>query len=159
MTLTIDPLLLDDLNNDFRLETIAVGSDYNTNTAYVFAWQPDGTQAPGFPIQVQDQNNLKSWRNHVRILAGDFDGDGAKEVLVQEGLTTDTYVLRLFNHDGTPKPFNAPVLTGIPFAMAAADLGPAMANSRPSFLHLTNPGPCSTFSSPMGRSARAGRLM
>lgn len=120
--LTIDPLLLEDLNNDFHLETIAVGSDYITNVAYVYAWRPDGQQAPGFPIQVQDQNSLKSWRNHARILVGDFDGDGTKEVLVQEGLTFSTYVLRLFNHDGTPRTWNAPVLTGLPFAMAAADL-------------------------------------
>jgi hypothetical protein len=120
--LTISPLVLEDLNNDFQLESIVVGSDFNTNTAYVFAWKPDGQQANGFPIQVQDQNGLKSWRNHTRIVVGDFDGDGAKEVLVQEGLTATTYALRLFGHDGTPKPFNAPVLTGIPFAMAAADL-------------------------------------
>ena len=120
--LTIDPLLLEDLNDDFQLETITVGSDYTTNTAYVFAWQPNGQQAPGFPLQIQDQNNLKSGRNHARVLVGDFDGDGSKEVLVQEGLTSTDYVLRLFGHDGTPKPFNAPVLTGVPFAMAAADL-------------------------------------
>jgi hypothetical protein len=120
--LTNAPLLLEDLNNDFRLETIAVGSNFNTNTAYVFAWKPNGQQAPGFPIQVQDQNNLRGFRNHVRVLAGDFDGDGTKEVLVQEGLTATNYALRLFGHDGTAKPFNAPVLTGIPSAMAAADL-------------------------------------
>lgn len=120
--LTINPLVLDDLNNDFHLETIALGNNFSNNTADVFAWQPDGTQAPGFPIQIQDQNNLKSWRNHTRVIVGDFDGDGAKEILVQEGLTSTNYALRLFNHDGTPKPFNAPVLTGIPFAMVAADL-------------------------------------
>jgi subtilisin family serine protease len=120
--LTINPLVLDDLNTDFQLETIAIGNNFNTNTAYVFAWKPNGQQANGFPIQVQDQNNLKSWRNHVRLIAGDFDGDGLKDVLVQEGLTSTTYVLRLFGHDGTPKPFNAPVLTGLPFAMVAADL-------------------------------------
>jgi hypothetical protein len=119
---TIDPLVLADLNNNFQLEILAVGSNYNNNLAYVYAWQPDGTQAPGFPITVQDQNNLKSWRNHARILVGDFDGGGSKEVVVQEGLTSTTYVLRLFGHDGTAKTWNAPVLTGLPFAMAAADL-------------------------------------
>ncbi|MCU1221070.1 MAG: Cell wall/surface repeat protein, partial [Candidatus Angelobacter sp.] len=61
--LTISPLVLEDLNNDFQLESIVVGSDFNTNTAYVFAWKPDGQQANGFPIQLQDQNGLKSWRN------------------------------------------------------------------------------------------------
>ena len=121
--LTNAPLLLDDLNNDFQLESIAVGSDFNNNIAYVFAWKPDGQQASGFPFQVQDNNGvLKGSFNHGRVLVGDLDGDGSKEVLVQEGLTSTDYVLRLFGHDGTPKPFNAPVLTGAPFAMAAADL-------------------------------------
>ncbi|MBZ5529918.1 MAG: Ig-like domain repeat protein [Acidobacteriia bacterium] len=119
---TKNPLLLEDLNSDFNLETIVIGNNYPTNTAYVYAWQPNGQQAPGFPIQVQDQNDLKNWFNHTRIMAGDFDGDGAKEIMVQEGLTQADYALRLFNHDGTPKTFNAPVLTGIPFAMVAADL-------------------------------------
>ena len=45
--LTIDPLVLDDLNNNFQLESIAVGSDFSTNTAFVFAWKPDGQQASG----------------------------------------------------------------------------------------------------------------
>jgi subtilisin family serine protease len=121
--LTNVPLLLDDLNNDFQPESITVGSDFNNNTAYVFAWKPDGQQASGFPIQVQDNNGLlKGSFNHARVLVGDLDGDGATEVLVLEGLTSTDYVLRLFGHDGTPKPFNATVLTGVPFAMAAADL-------------------------------------
>ncbi|HWG88029.1 MAG TPA: Ig-like domain repeat protein [Candidatus Acidoferrales bacterium] len=120
--LTRAPLLLEDLNNDFQLESITVGSDFNNSMAYVFAWKPDGTQASGFPMQVQDNNNMKGFFNHTRVIVGDFDGDGVKDVLVQEGLTSTTYALRLFNHDGTPKVFNAPILTGIPFAMAAADL-------------------------------------
>ena len=121
--LTRNVLLLEDLNNDFQLESITVGSDLSTHTAYVFAWKPDGQQASGFPLQVQDNNGLLSGNlNHVRVLVGDFAGDGAKEILVQEGLTSTDYTLRLFGHDGTPKPFNAPVLTGAPFAMAAADL-------------------------------------
>ncbi len=140
--LTIDPLVLDDLNSNFQLESIAVGSDFNTNTAFVFAWKPDGQQASGFPIQIQDRNSLKSWFNHTRVIAGDFDGDGAKEVLVQEGLTSTTYALRLFGHDGTPKPFNAPILTGIPFAMVAADLDH---NGKIETLLLNLNGPQATF--------------
>ena len=120
--LTRVPVVLDDLNNDFELETIAMGSDFNNHVADIFAWKPDGQQASGFPIQVQDNNSLNGVFNLTRVIAGDFDGDGFKDILVVEGLTSSTYDLRLFNHDGAVKPFNAPVLTGIPVAMAAADL-------------------------------------
>jgi subtilisin family serine protease len=116
------PVVLEDLNNNFELDTLALGSDFNNHVAYVFAWRPDGQQASGFPIQVQDNNFLNGTFNLTRIIAGDFDGDGFKDVLVSEGLTSTTYGLRLFNHDGAGKPFNAPVFTGIPVAMAAADL-------------------------------------
>jgi hypothetical protein len=122
--LTNFPIVLEDLNNDFQLESISVGGDFSPSNrfAYVFAWKPDGQQASGFPIQVQDNNSMSGAFNLTRIIAGDFDGDGAKEVLVLEGPTFTTYDLRLFNHDGTPKPFNAPILTGVPAGMAAADL-------------------------------------
>jgi hypothetical protein len=122
--LTNFPIVLADLNNDFQLESITVGGDFSPSNrfAYVFAWKPDGQQASGFPIQIQDNNFLSGTFNLTRIIAGDFDGDGAKEVLVLEGPTFTTYDLRLFNRDGTPKPFNAPILTGVPAGMAAADL-------------------------------------
>ncbi|HZU31378.1 MAG TPA: S8 family serine peptidase [Candidatus Angelobacter sp.] len=120
--LTINPLTLEDLNNNFQLETIAIGPDLDNNLADLFVWLPNGQQALGFPIQIQDQNSLRTFRNHARILVGDFDGDGAKEILVQEGLSSNTYTLQLIGSDGTPKPLNAPVLTGLPFGMAAVDL-------------------------------------
>ncbi|HZI58572.1 MAG TPA: S8 family serine peptidase [Verrucomicrobiae bacterium] len=117
-----NPVVLEDLNNDFQLETIAIGSGLFDNLADLFVWLPNGQQAPGFPVQIQDQNNLRSFLNHPRILVGDFDGDGSKEILVQAGLSSNTYTLQLIGHDGTSKPFNAPVLTGLPFSMAATDL-------------------------------------
>jgi subtilisin family serine protease len=122
--LTNFPTVLEDLNNDFQLETISVGGDFSPSNrfAYVFAWKPDGQQSNGFPIQIQDNNLLSGAFNLPRVIAGDFDGDGSKEVLVLEGPTFTTYGLRLFGHDGTPKLFNAPILTGVPAAMAAADL-------------------------------------
>ena len=57
--LTNFPAVLEDLNNDFQLETITVGGDFNSTnrSAYVFAWKPDGQQANGFPIQIQDNNS------------------------------------------------------------------------------------------------------
>jgi subtilisin family serine protease len=122
--LTNFPAVLEDLNNDFQLETITVGGDFNSSnrSAYVFAWKPDGQQASGFPIQIQDNNFLSGTFNLTRVIAGDFDGDGLKDILVLDGTTSTTYALRLFNHDGTAKPFNAPILTGVPATMAAADL-------------------------------------
>ena len=122
--LTNFPIVLEDLNNDFQLESITVGGDFNSSnrSAYVFAWKPDGQQASGFPIQIQDNNFMSGTFNLTRVIAGDFDGDGLKDILVLDGPTFTTYALRLFNHDGTPKPFNAPILTGVPAGMAAADL-------------------------------------
>ncbi|HLW54739.1 MAG TPA: Ig-like domain repeat protein [Candidatus Angelobacter sp.] len=120
--LTNSVLVLADLNNDFQLESIQVGTNLAGNAAYLFAWQPDGQQVNGFPIALQENNNLYGIFNLTRVIAGDFAGDGSKEVLVIEGLTSTTYGLSLFNHDGTRKPFNTPILTGVPAAMAAADL-------------------------------------
>jgi hypothetical protein len=120
--LTNAPLVLADLNNDFQLESVAVGTNLAGNAANLYAWQPNGQQVNGFPIPLQENNGLFGIFNLTRIIAGDFGGDGFKEILVIEGLTSTTYGLSLFNHDGTRKPFNAPILTGVPAAMAAADL-------------------------------------
>ena len=66
--------MLEDLNNDFQLETITVGGDFNPSNrfAYVFAWKPDGQQASGFPIQVQDNNSMSGTFNLTRVIAGDL---------------------------------------------------------------------------------------
>jgi subtilisin family serine protease len=120
--LTNSALVLADLNNDFQLESVAVGTNLAGNAAYLYAWQPNGQQVNGFPVQLQEQNNLYGISNLTRIIAADFGGDGSKEILVIEGLSSTTYGLSLFNHDGTRKPFNAPILSGVPAGMAAADL-------------------------------------
>jgi subtilisin family serine protease len=120
--LTNAPLVLADLNNDFQLESIAIGTNNAGNGAFLFAWQPNGQQVNGFPVALQENNGLYGIFNLTRIIAGDFGGDGSKEILIIEGLSSTTYGLSLFNHDGTRKPFNAPILTGTPAAMAAADL-------------------------------------
>jgi subtilisin family serine protease len=120
--LTNSALALADLNNDFQLESIAVGTNLAGNAAYLFAWQPNGQQLNGFPIPLQENNGLYGIFNLTRVIAGDFAGDGSKEILVIEGLTSTTYGLSLFNHDGTRKLFNTPILTGVPAGMAAADL-------------------------------------
>jgi subtilisin family serine protease len=115
--------VLEDLNSDSELETIAMGDYWTTNTAYVFAWRRDGQQLNStFPIAIADQNiNL---RNAIgpRVLVGDVDGDGTREIVVQEGTTSSTSTLRLFGSDGTPRSWSAPVFTGYPTNMALADL-------------------------------------
>jgi subtilisin family serine protease len=123
------PLSLEDLAGDSQLETIAVGENYNDNHEYLYAWRPDGTLfSNNFPIKLQDQNDLSNWYNHTRFLVGDFRGDGSKEFVIEEGLSGDnanppsTFTLRLFDADGTPLTWNVPVMTGVPFAMVAADL-------------------------------------
>ena len=117
------PLVVEDLDNDSRFETIAIGNNYANETAEIFAWGPSGQLVnSNYPIQIADQNSLSSWYNHVRLLVGDFEGDGKKEIVAQEGLSSTTYTLRIFASDGTPRTWNVPVLTGLPFAMVAADL-------------------------------------
>ena len=65
----------------FNWKRITVGGDFNSSnrSAYVFAWKPNGQQANGFPIQIQDNNMLSGTSNLTRVIAGDFDGDGLKE--------------------------------------------------------------------------------
>ncbi len=120
--LTNAPLVLADLNDDFQLESIAIGTNTLGTAANLYAWQPNGQQANGFPVPLQENNGLYGIFNLTRIIAGDFDGDGSKEILVIEGLSSTTYGLSLFNRDATRKPFNAQPLTGIPAGMVAADL-------------------------------------
>ena len=57
-----------------------------------------------------------------RFLAADVDGDGRKELVVVEGLSSDTWQPQLFASDGTPRTWNAPIVGGYPCAIAAADL-------------------------------------
>lgn len=120
---TRNQVLLEDLANNSHWEAVALGSDYNTQLAYVFAWDQSGSNIAGnFPIQVPDQNPVNTWYNRNRVLVGDLRGDGKKEIVIQEGLSSTTFTLGLFANDGTPLMWNVPVLTGMPEAMAAADL-------------------------------------
>ena len=73
-------------------------------------------------LQIADQNDQRNWFNRTRFIVGSLDGDGRKEIVALEGLSSSTYTLRLFGSDGLPRTWNAPVLDGVPFAMAAADL-------------------------------------
>jgi subtilisin family serine protease len=116
-------LVVEDLNGDSHWETFALGEDFDNNVAYVVVWGPDGQPLKGnFPIQVSDANDIRYSYNHVRFLVGDIDGDGRKEIVVLEGLSSSTYTLSLFGNDGTRRSWGAPVLEGMPWAMVLADL-------------------------------------
>lgn len=117
-------VVLEDLDGDQQLETLAIGKT-QVNTAFVFAWTRGGTQLnANFPIQILDQDSqLGSVSgSSPRLLVGDIDGDGRKEILVQEGDSSSTFRLRLFANDGTPRPFASPEFTGYADQMALADL-------------------------------------
>jgi subtilisin family serine protease len=115
--------VLEDLNGDSELETIAMGNYWTNNLAYVFAWRRDGQQLnANFPIAIADQNISLRNAQGPRVLVGDIHGDGAREIVVQEGTTTSTSKLRLFGGDGTPLVWSAPVFTGHPGEMILADL-------------------------------------
>lgn len=116
-------IVTEDLAGDSQYETLALGSNYNTQLAYVSAWRAKGTLLNNnFPIQIADKNPVSTWYNRTRLLVGDIDGDGQKEIVVMEGLSSTTFTLGLFASDGSPRTWSVPVLTGIPEAMAAADL-------------------------------------
>ena len=130
-TLSINPALdfernqivLADLAGDGQWETIALGSDFQNQVADVYAWRPDGSVLnSNFPIQIPDQNPVNTWGHRTRVLAADINGDGNKEIVIQEGLSPTTFSLGLFANDGSALAWNVPVLAGIPEAMVAADL-------------------------------------
>lgn len=118
-------VLAEDLEGDSRWETIALGSGLTNPGTYIYAWRPDGTLSGNFPVPIADQNQDMSgviYPGRLRLLAGDVDGGGQKEIIVAEGLSQSTFTLGLFGHDGTPRTWSVPVLNGAPRAMAAADL-------------------------------------
>jgi len=116
-------VVIEDLLGDSHWETLALGSDYNSQLAYISAWRADGSLPnKNFPIQIADQNPVNTWLNRTRFLVGDVDGDGKKEIVAQEGLSSTTFTLGLFANDGSPRAWSVPVLTGMPEAMIAADL-------------------------------------
>ena len=111
----------EDLDGDGRAEILAVGDVSGTASANVFAWRPDGSVLnSNFPLRVENQGYSGS--APLRLISGDFDGDGKKEIVVQETFSARSFTLRLFGADGSPRTWKVPVLDGLPYAMIAADL-------------------------------------
>jgi Subtilase family/FG-GAP-like repeat/Domain of unknown function DUF11 len=120
---TRSQIIVENLAGDSEYETLALGSNFNNQFAYLSAWRPNGTLLNrNFPIQIPDQNPINSYYYRTRLLVGDVNGDGKKDIVVQEGLSATTFTLGLFANDGSPESWSVPVLTGMPEAMAAADL-------------------------------------
>ena len=120
--LQFSQVVLEDLDGDSQLETITYGSDFSS-FSYVCVFRRDGQQLnSNFPIQITDQNNGVYFSNGPQVLVGDIDGDGKRELIVQEGTTPSSFRLLLFGNDGTPKSWSAPVLPGSPIQMVLADL-------------------------------------
>ena len=118
------PAILEDLAGDSQLERIALGVNFQTQTASVFAWRRDNTLLnSNFPLTVQDQNTNLRFAFNPRVLVGDLDGDGKREILVEEGASPSSFALRLFASDGSAKPaWSTPTFNGYTYAMALADL-------------------------------------
>jgi subtilisin family serine protease len=113
--------LLEDLDGDGRLEVLAIGYS-RPKVNYLFVWKGDGTPfGPNYPRRLVAENDDIAWDGN-RVLAADFDGDGAKEILVIEGPTESTAALSLFGADATPRPFAHPPLLRVVHAIGAADL-------------------------------------
>jgi len=124
MELSNSQVVLEDLNNDSQLEIVAFGEDYNVPNAYVYAYLGNGQLLnANFPITIANQNtNIDTYTKGNRLLVGDIDGDGNREILVLEGTSPSTFTPRLFANDGTPKTWSAVAFNGYPDQLALADL-------------------------------------
>ena len=121
--MTSYPTEVADLNGDSQLEAFAVGVNPINRAVYLYGWRSDGTPLGGnFPLQVSDQANQSTGAYMVRFLTADIRGDGRNELVVPDDVTNNSWTLRLFAADGTPQTWAAPVFSGAPAALAAADL-------------------------------------
>src|SRR5215469_540355 len=117
-------VILEDLNNDSLLETIVLGQNIQNQTALIFAYLRNGQLVnANFPAAVADLNgNMTTHTFGSRLVVGDINGDGNKEILVMEGTSASTFTPRLFHNDGTPLSWAAQTQNGWPDQMVLADL-------------------------------------
>ena len=116
-------LVVEDLAGDSHWETVGYGIDYTNQVADVSAWRHDGTQLNNnFPLKASFLNPNDGRLNRNTVLVGDINGDGKKEIVTMEDLSTTTFSLALFANDGSPLSWQVGALAGTPVVMAAADL-------------------------------------
>jgi len=118
-------VVLEDVEGHSQLDAVVLGNDLlDPSLAHLFAWRRDGSLLnANFPISIPDSNyELRVIPSTPRTLVADINGDGYKEFLVLEGVSPSTFALGLFAHYGTPSGWAAPVMSGVPVAIALADL-------------------------------------
>jgi hypothetical protein len=81
-----------DLDHNGKLETIL--ANYNGSQATLHVFQPDGSERPGWPVDVSSSNGNLSVLASIAV--GDFNRDGHEEIVF--GREAGIY---LFNSDGT----------------------------------------------------------
>ena len=114
-------MALADLDHNGMLETIvavAVGTAFTENSLVVHVFQPDGTERPGWPVNLGGIN--PDDYSFSQIMVGDLNRDGIEEIIwgsVNGGLT-------VLEPDGTAFPgFSTPVINGFfSGSMALADI-------------------------------------
>ena len=106
-----------DLDNNGTLETIVASSSFIQGTSFLHVFQPDGTERPGWPIQLSGQYFLSG----LFLAVGDLNRDGQKEIVISAGGQ-----LYVFTNAGTPYSAVWPLTTpysGIGYgSLALADI-------------------------------------
>ncbi|HRW96950.1 MAG TPA: FG-GAP-like repeat-containing protein [Bacteroidales bacterium] len=87
------PVAVADIDGDSNLD-LMVGDQVLSAvpTNYVYGWNKEGNNLPGFPIGPIDAIN-------AQIIVADMDGDGLPELVFDDN--TGNGILRGYNHDGT----------------------------------------------------------
>jgi uncharacterized repeat protein (TIGR01451 family) len=122
-----DQPVLEDVGGTGQLNVVSLANSFSrgfgVDPARLFAWQPDGSMlGPNFPISVPDLSVNLQLNFKPRVFIADLQGDGNKEFIVEAGLSSSTFTLQLFAHDGSPLTWAVPVFNGWPPDLALADL-------------------------------------
>ncbi|HLW55271.1 MAG TPA: S8 family serine peptidase [Candidatus Angelobacter sp.] len=107
-TLTGEPftIVLADLDHNGKLETLVPILDSTTFQTIVHAFQPDGTERPGWPVTIPGVS-------FTYLAVGDLDRDGTEEIVV----LIDNVGIFAFEPDGTP-------FAGLPLIGSGSNVGP-----------------------------------